>query len=83
MEMAKRFPDAHVVAIDIGNDHPRTAGIDYHVEFRSAVDFTGNIWGLEEGSFDFIHVGMICGSIPDWPRFWSRVYRSVQASDYV
>ncbi|EMC98959.1 hypothetical protein BAUCODRAFT_84912 [Baudoinia panamericana UAMH 10762] len=72
LDMAETYPNAEIVAIDIGEDHPVLRGFD-NVDFRPNVDFTTNDWGVETASFDFIHCAMLCGSVPDWRRFVERI----------
>jgi len=63
VEMKKIFPDSEIIAIDIGNDHPTVDedGYPVHpgVDWRPGVDFMQEDWGLKDGSFDFIHAGMV------------------------
>ena len=75
ISMANQYPADEHVAIDIGNDHPSEPGVNYDVDFRSAVDFTTNDWGLEPGSFHFVHLGMLCGSVPDWLAMYRKVHQ--------
>lgn len=80
IEMKQRYPQAEVVAIDIGNEHPVFENYDFQVDFRSGVDFTAGSWGQlanEEGTYDFIHAGNLCGSVPDWPVFYRKLHRYV------
>ncbi len=64
VEMKKRYPDSKIIALDIGNDHPTVdvdgRPVDYGVDFLPGVDFMQDVLDLEEGSFDFIHAGMVC-----------------------
>ncbi|TKA41624.1 hypothetical protein B0A54_06512 [Friedmanniomyces endolithicus] len=67
VEMKKRYPDSKIIALDIGNDHPTVdvdgRPVDYGVDFRPGVDFMQDVLDLEEGSFDFIHAGMLHSSV--------------------
>ncbi|KAK5737799.1 hypothetical protein LTR17_006447 [Elasticomyces elasticus] len=77
IQMKGRYPQAEVIAIDIGNypvdeyDRP----VNFGVEFRPGVDFQTDDWGFENGTFDFIHAGLLCGSVSDWHSFVSKVTR--------
>lgn len=75
ISMADKYPQAEIIAIDIGNDHPVFEGFEFRVDFRSGIDFTSSTWGLEgqEGTFDFIHAGCLCGSVPDWSDFYGKI----------
>jgi len=80
--MVRLFPQAEIIALDIGNDRPSPDDWEPHdprhrIEWRSGVDFTTNFWGVEEleGTFDFVHAGMLCGSVPDWLAFYRKVFR--------
>ncbi|KAK0311852.1 hypothetical protein LTR01_002766 [Friedmanniomyces endolithicus] len=63
VEMKKLYPDSEITAIDIGNDHPTVDEDGYQVhhgvDWRPGVDFMQDDWGLKDGSFDFIHAGML------------------------
>jgi len=77
IQMKGRYPQAEVIAIDIGNypvdeyDRP----VNFGVEFRPGVDFLTDDWGFENGTFDFIHAGLLCGSVSDWHNFVGKVTR--------
>lgn len=74
--MAQKYPQAEVIAIDLGNDHPHNHGVNFGVKFISGVDFTTDNWGLtNEEPFDFIHMGQLCGSVHDWGHMFGRAYR--------
>jgi len=79
MDVKNEYPNAIITAIDIGDAQPAMnregQPVDYGVDFRSGVDFTLDDWGLQDGTFDFIHCAMLCGSVPDWQIFVSRVTR--------
>ncbi|KAK5678551.1 hypothetical protein LTS10_008995 [Elasticomyces elasticus] len=74
IQMKGRYPQAEVIAIDIGNypvdeyDRP----VNFGVEFRPGVDFLMDDWGFEDGTFDFIHAGLLCGSVSDWHNFVTK-----------
>ena len=77
IEMAQKYPQAEIIAIDIGSDHPIVEGFDFRVDFRSGVDFNSNFWGLEnqEGTFDLIHAAQLCGCVSNWRAFYNKVSR--------
>jgi len=77
IEMAQKYPQAEIIAIDLGNDHPMVDDFVFRVDFRSGVDFTSNFWGLEnqEGTFDLVHAALLCGSVPDWKAFYAKIAR--------
>ena len=65
ISMAEKYPDARVVAIDLGCDHPEVSDIDFGVDFNPGKDFTTDDWAVEgEGSFDFNLEESYFGSSP-------------------
>ncbi|KAK5170914.1 uncharacterized protein LTR77_004058 [Saxophila tyrrhenica] len=70
-DMASRHPNAEVVAMDLvqpayEHDPPNYRSL-------SGVDFNEGDWGgLQEASFDYIHISMLCGRATDWPALLRR-----------
>lgn len=83
IEMKRKYPQADHVAIDIGNDQPAIDNVDFGVDYRSGVDFTTDNWGVHPGSFDFVHLGMLCGTVPDWAMMYERVHHVLKPGGIV
>jgi ubiquinone/menaquinone biosynthesis C-methylase UbiE len=65
LSMANNYPAAQVMAIDLVEPLPAPAIRNYHRKWP--VDFNEPHWhGLEEASFDFIHLAFLCGSVANW-----------------
>nr|POE80039.1 secondary metabolism regulator lae1 [Quercus suber] len=75
IEMAAKYPDSEIIAIDIGDAHPQIPGVDYGVDWRTGVDFNNDNWGVPENYFDLIHMGCLCGAVPDWAELFRKVER--------
>ena len=76
--MADQHPEATVVAFDLlAILKPEDLDNFYPM---SPVDLNDYHWDLEEGSFDFIHLAQLCGSVIDWQRLFQNVFRYDQNS---
>ncbi|KAF2719560.1 S-adenosyl-L-methionine-dependent methyltransferase [Polychaeton citri CBS 116435] len=71
VEIAMEYPQASVVAIDLVDAIP-TKPPNLHWKI---LNFDQPQWGLEEGSFDLIHLGHLCGSVSNWDRLFSKCFR--------
>ncbi|KAF4993409.1 hypothetical protein FGRMN_6496 [Fusarium graminum] len=74
INMADEFPSAKIVATDISPSQP--AFVPPNLEFQ--IDDAQLDWTFESESFDFIHVRFLQGSIDDWDRLYSQVYRCLK-----
>jgi predicted SAM-dependent methyltransferase len=72
--MADEFPSAKVVATDITPSQPNF--VPPNLEFQ--IDDAQQEWTFEPESFDFIHVRYLQGSIDDWDKLYSQVYRCLK-----
>lgn len=75
IEMAQKYPDAEIIAIDLGDAHPQFPGVEYGVDWRTGVDFTTDDWGVPVNYFDLIHMGSLCGAVPDWADLFRKTER--------
>nr|POF17040.1 secondary metabolism regulator lae1 [Quercus suber] len=75
IEMAAKYPDSEIIAIDLGDAHPQIPGVDYGVDWRTGVDFNNDHWGVPENHFDLIHMGCLCGAVPDWTELFRKAER--------
>ncbi|KAJ4251467.1 hypothetical protein NW762_011452 [Fusarium torreyae] len=71
INMADQFPSAKVVATDITPTQP--SFVPPNVEFQ--IDDAQLDWTFEPESFDFIHIRYLQGSIDDWDKLYSQVYK--------
>ncbi|KAJ5467328.1 hypothetical protein N7475_005080 [Penicillium sp. IBT 31633x] len=78
MDIAEKFPSAHVVGNDISPIQPTwvAPNIEFIVE-----DFEGE-WEYEKNHFDFIHARCLAGCVADWPGFISRIYDHLKPGGY-
>lgn len=74
--MADEYPNAEIVGIDLsGFRDERYLEVFPNLSLHCPLDFTDGDWGLEMESFDFIHMSLLCGSVPDWPALYRKVMR--------
>ncbi|KAL5365881.1 S-adenosyl-L-methionine-dependent methyltransferase [Aspergillus floccosus] len=70
MEIAKAYPNAYVLGVDISaiqpGFHPKNCvfRVPFNYEYP---------WLVGEGQWDVIHMRMGCGSVSDWPRLYTRI----------
>jgi ubiquinone/menaquinone biosynthesis C-methylase UbiE len=74
INMADEFPSAKVVATDITPSQPNF--VPPNLEFQ--IDDAQQEWTFESESFDFIHIRYLQGSIDDWDKLYSQVYRCLR-----
>ncbi|QQK47216.1 UMTA methyltransferase family protein [Penicillium digitatum] len=78
MDIAEKFPSAHVTGTDISPIQPTwvAPNIDFIVE-----DFESE-WQYRLNHFDFIHARCLAGCVADWPGFIRRIYDHVKPGGY-
>ncbi|KAJ5109583.1 hypothetical protein N7532_002228 [Penicillium argentinense] len=71
IEVADQFPAAEVIGVDLSPIQPGWVppNLRFVIEDINQPD-----WSFAEGSFDFIHVRSLAGSIDDWPLFLRQCY---------
>ncbi|KAM0215294.1 hypothetical protein ACHAQI_003076 [Fusarium lateritium] len=74
INMADDFPSAKVVATDITPSQPNF--VPPNLEFQ--IDDAQQEWTFEPESFDFIHIRYLQGSINDWDKLYSQVYKCLK-----
>ncbi|KAM0540919.1 hypothetical protein ACHAPJ_013448 [Fusarium lateritium] len=74
INIADKFPSAKVVATDITPTQP--SFVPPNLEFQ--IDDAQLDWTFEPESFDFIHIRYLQGSIDDWDKLYSQVYKSLK-----
>ncbi|EEP82232.1 LaeA protein [Uncinocarpus reesii 1704] len=70
MDMARAYPKAEVFGIDLAPIQP--VNPPSNCAFYSPRDYESP-WLLGEGSWDFIHLQMGCGSVTDWKNVYNKV----------
>lgn len=71
IEMAKLYPSAYVLGVDVSAIQPDTP--PSNCVFRVPFDYELP-WLMGEGKWDVIHMRMGCGSVTNWPRLYKRIY---------
>jgi ubiquinone/menaquinone biosynthesis C-methylase UbiE len=71
INVADEYPSAKVIATDITPSQPNF--VPPNVEFQ--IDDAMMDWTFEPESFDFIHIRYLQGTIDDWDKFYSQVYK--------
>ncbi|EJP60901.1 Methyltransferase type 11 [Beauveria bassiana ARSEF 2860] len=81
-EIAQRFPDAHVIGIDVLSE--QQAGLPQNCEFR-----IGNIeetpWEFANDTFDYIYAGNLAGYIRNdkWDLIYAEALRCLKPGGYL
>ncbi|KAK6528493.1 hypothetical protein TWF281_009734 [Arthrobotrys megalospora] len=78
IEIADKYPMAHVVGNDLSPIQPRWVPPNLTFE----VDDVEKEWTHKPGSFDFIYCRYMLGSIKDWPRLISQAFETVKPGGY-
>ncbi|KAJ5438743.1 uncharacterized protein N7458_009741 [Penicillium daleae] len=78
IEIAEKFPSAHVIGNDISPIQPRwvAPNVEFIVEDIEAE------WEYEQNHFDFIHARCLAGCIADWHGYIRRIYDHVKPGGY-
>jgi ubiquinone/menaquinone biosynthesis C-methylase UbiE len=83
VEMAQRFPNANIIAIDI--KPPPSTGVQFpqNMIFTEANVVTG--LPFADNSFDFVHQRMLMGALPakDWQRAVSELVRVTKRGGWI
>ncbi|RKK74624.1 hypothetical protein BFJ69_g8340 [Fusarium oxysporum] len=74
INVADEYPSANVIATDITPTQP--SFIPPNVEFQ--IDDAQLEWTFEPESFDFIHIRYLQGTIGDWDRLYSQMYKALK-----
>lgn len=64
-----------VIGIDTVVHWPRNQGREPNVTFLQVDFVASDNWLVEPASFQLVHAAMLCGCIPDYPVFYSRLYK--------
>ncbi|KAI4865198.1 S-adenosyl-L-methionine-dependent methyltransferase [Hypoxylon rubiginosum] len=75
IEMAARYPQAHITGVDV---YPiqRRKGVPPNVKFE--IDDVENPWNMPDNSLDFVHARSIAGGVRDWPALLRQTYSKLK-----
>ncbi|KAJ5736383.1 uncharacterized protein N7483_001508 [Penicillium malachiteum] len=78
MDMADKFPEAHVIGNDLSAIQPSwvTPNVEFIVE-----DYESE-WLYKHNSFDFIHARLLSGCVVDWSKFLRNIYDHLKPGAY-
>lgn len=79
MDMAREYPKAQVVGIDLAPIQPSNPPLN--CSFYSPRDYESP-WVLGEGSWDFVHLQMGCGSVTDWRSVYHKAITHLRPGGY-
>jgi len=78
-DFADEFPHIEVVGTDLSPIQP--SWVPPNVRFE--IDDLTQPWTWKEGSFDFVHMRNLCGSVSDWPVIFREAYRVLSPGSWV
>lgn len=73
IDVAQKYPDSHVVGVDLSRIQPEPENIPRNCDFYAPFDFEGP-WSLGENSWDLIHMQLGWGSVVSWPSLYRRIH---------
>ncbi|KAI1484918.1 S-adenosyl-L-methionine-dependent methyltransferase, partial [Biscogniauxia mediterranea] len=79
-DFADAFPSSEVIGTDISPGQPSWVPANLRFEMD---DCTQQPWAFAAGSFDFVHVRYLFGSVVDWDALYGEAYRACRAGGWV
>lgn len=79
LDMADKFPSAHVTGVDLSPTQPIFVAPNCFFE----IDDVTLPWTFPENSYDFIHIREMFGSIPDWDELFRQSYETLKPGGWV
>ncbi|RYP49361.1 hypothetical protein DL768_004921 [Monosporascus sp. mg162] len=79
IDFADEYPGAEVVGTDLSPIQPYW--IPPNCKFE--IDDAELPWTWPEGTFDYIHIRHLLGSISDWPRLFKQAFAALKPGGYV
>ncbi|KAJ6255796.1 hypothetical protein Dda_9477 [Drechslerella dactyloides] len=79
IEMADKYPSAHIIGNDISPIQPRW--VPPNVSFE--VDDVEKEWAYGENTFDLIYSRYMLGAIADWPKLVHQAYNALKPGGYL
>src|SRR5262245_14150944 len=78
-EFAIEHPSAEVVGVDLSPVQPTLLPANCHFE----IDDINLEWTWPDEYFNYIHVRMLSGSVPDWVEFYQKAFRHLTPGGWV
>jgi SAM-dependent methyltransferase len=79
MDFAEEFPDCEVVGTDISPIQPEWAPRNCSFEIEDCTQ----LWTFEDDYFDYVHIRILFGSIPDWDALFAEAYRVTKPGGWI
>ncbi|RYP02439.1 hypothetical protein DL765_010741 [Monosporascus sp. GIB2] len=79
VDFADEYPGAQVIGTDLSPIQPHC--IPPNCEFE--IDDAELRWTWPEGTFDYIHIRNLVGSISDWPKLFKQAFAALKPGGYV
>ncbi|KAI5458956.1 S-adenosyl-L-methionine-dependent methyltransferase [Mariannaea sp. PMI_226] len=79
IDFADEFPGCEVIGTDISPIQP--SWIPANLKFE--IDDCTQEWTYEPGSFDYVHIRYLVGTIPDWTALFKQAYKSLKPGGYL
>ncbi|KAH6876854.1 S-adenosyl-L-methionine-dependent methyltransferase [Thelonectria olida] len=79
IDMADEFPGTEVIGIDIAPIQP--VWVPPNLKFE--LDDAELDWTFEPGSFDFVHLRCLHGSIKDWPKLYRQAFNALKPGGWL
>ncbi|KAK1991146.1 methyltransferase domain-containing protein [Colletotrichum falcatum] len=79
IDFADENPDCEVIGTDISPIQP--SWVPPNLKFE--IDDCTREWTFEPGSFDYVHIRFLVGSIADWPALFKEAYRALKPGGYL
>jgi len=79
IDFADQFPSAEVIGVDLSPVQPSFVPPNCRFEIEDVIQ----PWTYPLNSFDYIHLRMMTGSIPNWTAFYKKVYQHLKPGAWV
>ncbi|KEZ44971.1 hypothetical protein SAPIO_CDS2352 [Scedosporium apiospermum] len=79
IDFADRFPDCEVIGTDVSPIQPTWVPPNLKFEIEDCTQE----WTFPKGTFDFVHIRYLLGSIPDWTGFFKQAYNALKPGGYL
>ncbi|KAF8858641.1 S-adenosyl-L-methionine-dependent methyltransferase [Acephala macrosclerotiorum] len=75
IDMADKYINAEVVGVDVAMIQPAMIPLN---SIFTQMNFEEEWHGLGTGSWDLIHLRMLCGSVTNWPNLYEKAFRHLK-----
>lgn len=79
IDMAEAYPAAEIIGTDISPIQP--SWVPPNCQFQ--IDDAQLEWTFEPGSFDFIHIRALYGSISDWTQLYQEAFNALEPGGFL